>query len=183
MPLDSSYLHVGDILGTHGLKGALIVFSHTRPANAVAGYSCWWLGKTAESAKPYEVKRCWQHGKRMLAEVDGLTDCNSAERFKGLKIWIPTSEVEVDEDEFLWEDLIGCEVLRVGSEELLGTVEALEEYGAQDNLLIRTPEDAQVQGEWLIPFVEETIVEVDLEVGVIIVDLPDGMDVCFTPRS
>ena len=182
MTLDSSYLYVGDILGTHGLKGALIVYSHTRPASAVAGYSCWWLGKTAETAKAYSVKRCWQHGKRMLAAIDGINDCNSAEQFKGLKVWVPASEVEVDDDEYLWEELIGCEVLREGSDELLGTVEALEEYGAQDNLLIRTPEDAEIQGEWLIPFIEETIVEVDLDEGTIVVDLPEGMDVCFTPK-
>ncbi|ATX80433.1 16S rRNA processing protein RimM [Mariprofundus aestuarium] len=183
MALDTSYLHIGDILGAHGLKGTLIVYSHTRPANAVAGYSCWWVGKTAEAAKPHKVKRCWQHGKRMLADLDGITDCNSAEQFKKLKIWVPASEVEVDDDEYLWEELIGCEVLREGSDELLGSVTALEEYGAQDNLVVCSPEDAEVQGEWLIPFIEETIVEVDLDEGIIVVDLPEGMDVCFTPRS
>jgi len=174
-------LHVGDILGTHGLKGTLIVYSHTRPANAVAGYSCWWIGKTAESAISYPVKRCWQHGKRMLAELDGINDCNSGEALKRFKVWVSSSEVNVDEDEYLWEDLIGCVVVREGSEDLLGEVKALEEYGAQDNLLIHTLEDAEVQGEWLIPFIEEIIVGVDLDEGVIVVDLPDGMDVCFTP--
>ena len=91
--------------------------------------------------------------------------------------------MDVDEDEFLWEDLIGCEVIREGREELLGTVTALEEYGAQDNLLIRTADDAELQGEWMIPFIEEIVIEVDLDEGIIVVDLPDGMDVCFTPRS
>jgi len=175
-------LHVGDILGTHGLKGTLIVYSHTRPANAVAGYSCWWLGKTSAVAKQYPVKRCWQHGKRMLVELDGINDCNSGEAFKGLKIWVPASEVEVDADEYLWEDLIGCEVRRVGSLESLGLVTALEEYGAQDNLLIHTVDGAEVAGEWLIPFIEEMIADVDLDERMILVDLPDGMDVCFTPK-
>jgi len=27
------------------------------------------------------------------------------------------------------------------------------------------------------------VVDVDLEEGVIVVDLPEGMDICFTPRS
>ncbi len=105
-----TFLHVGDILGAHGLKGALIVYSHTRPASAVAGYSCWRVGESADMAKAYEVRRCWQHGKRMLAEIDGIADCNDAETLKGMKIWIPTTEVETDEGEYLWEELIGCEV-------------------------------------------------------------------------
>ncbi len=177
-----SYLHIADFVGVHGLKGTLIVYSHTRPANAVAGYSCWRIGKTAESATPYPVKRCWQHGKRMLVELEGVNDCNRAETFKGLKIWIATSEVETDDDEYLWEELIGCRVLRQDNDAVLGTVSALEEYGAQDNLVVCSPDDAEIQGEWLIPFTEQTVIGVDLEEGIIVVDLPDGMDVCFTPK-
>ncbi|MFQ5344835.1 MAG: ribosome maturation factor RimM [Mariprofundus sp.] len=177
----NKYLHIGDVLGAHGLKGALIVYSHTRPADAVAGYSCWWLGETSEAATAYTLKRCWQHGRRILAEIEGISDCQSAEALKGQKVWIPTDEVETGEDEYLWEDLIGCRVLQRG-DDLLGTVIALEEYGAQDNLLVRTAPGAQQQGEWLIPFTGQMIVEVDLDKGVIVVDMPEGMDACFTPR-
>jgi len=179
---NTPYLHVGDLVGAHGLKGALIVYSHTRPADAVAGYSCWKLGKYPESAKEYQVKRCWQHGKRMLAELEGVTDCNAAETLKGLKIWIPISEVETEDDEYLWEDLIDCAVIRQADEEILGTVIALEEYGAQDNLLVKTADNADTQGEWLIPFTEQIVVGIDLDEGIIVVDLPEGMDVCFTPK-
>jgi len=178
-----SLLHVGDILGVHGLKGTLIVFSHTRPAQAIAGYSCWWIGSSEASAKSYPVQRCWQHGKRMLAELDGVDDCNSAEKFRKLKVWIPIDDVETDADEYLWDELIGCRVVRAGSGELLGCVRALEEYGAQDNLLVETAADAVEPGEWLIPFLEDIITVVDLDEGVIEVALPEGMDVCFTPRS
>ena len=178
-----SYLHVADLVGVHGLKGSLIVYSHTRPASAVAGYSCWRLGVTAESAKSYRVKRCWQHGKRMLVELDGIADCNRAETLKGMKVWIPESEVEAEDDEYLWQDLIGCKVVRQDNDMLLGTVLALEEYGAQDNLLVKTPDTVEQQGEWLIPFTEQIVTDVDLDEGVIVVDMPDGMDVCFTPKS
>jgi len=177
--LHPAFLHVGDILGAHGLKGALIVYSHTRPASAVAGYSCWWVGESAATAKAYEVKRCWQHGKRMLAEIDAISDCNSAEALKGTKIWIPASEVNTDDDEYMWEDLIGCEVRAADTP--LGTVIALEEYGAQDNLLVKTSADATQQGEWLIPFTEDIITNVDLDNHLILIDMPEGMDACFTP--
>ncbi len=176
-----TFLHVGDILGAHGLKGALIVFSHTRPASAVAGYSCWWVGESAEVAKIYDVSRCWQHGKRMLAELDGIDDCNSAETFKGLKIWIPISEVETGEGEYLWEELIGCDVRTVDAGQTLGSVAAMEEYGAQDTLVVKTQADAAQPGEWLIPFTEEIIIEVDLDKGLILIAMPEGMDACFTP--
>jgi len=177
----NTFLHVGDILGAHGLKGALSIYSHTRPASAVAGYSCWWVGDKPESARCYTVSRCWPHGKRMLAEIDGITDCTRAESLKGMQIWIPAAEVATDEDEYLWEELIGCEVRQPDGEQL-GTVLALEEYGAQDNLVVQTAADAAEPGEWVIPFTEDIITGIDIDKGLILVDMPEGMDACFTAK-
>ena len=176
-----SYLHVADILGPHGIKGAVTLFSHTRPAQAVAGYCRWWLGETAEVAEPYAVRRCWAHGKRMLAEIEGIEGRDAAESLKGLKVWVPAESVEVDADEYLWEELTGCEVVLTDGS-LLGVVAGLEEYGAQDILNVVTAEDAEVQGVWLLPFVNDVVTDVDLDEGRITVELPEGMDACFTPR-
>jgi len=177
----NTFLHVGDILGTHGLNGALTIYSYTRPASALAGYSCWRVGMSADTARACDVSRCWQHGKRMLANIAGITDCDSAAALQGMKIWIPASEADTDADEYLWEELIGCEV-RVAPDKPLGTVVALEEYGAQDNLVVKTAADAPEPGEWVIPFTEAIITGVDLDRRLILVELPEGMDACFTPR-
>jgi len=175
-------LEVGVIHGPHGLKGALTIYSHTRPAIGIAGYSFWWLGLSPESAKLYKVERCWRHGKRILAELEGVIDCDQAALLEQMHIWVPADEVTVGEDEYLWADLIGCEVRQVGDGVLLGAVVALEEYGAQDILTVRTPEDARQQGEWMLPFIKDVVLDVDLTVRRITVDLPEGMDACFTPR-
>ena len=118
----------------------------------------------------------------MLVELDGITDCNQAEKLKGLKIWVPNDAVEVDDDEYLWQAMIGCTVVLDHSGEKLGTVTALEEYGAQDILSVATAEGAEIKGEWMIPFIENVIVEVDLDEARITVNLPEGMDACFTPK-
>ncbi|MFQ5582758.1 MAG: ribosome maturation factor RimM [Mariprofundaceae bacterium] len=174
-------LEVGVINGPHGLKGALTIHSHTRPAIGIAGYSFWYLGEDAESTKSYTVRRCWQHGKGMLAELDGINDRNATEALKGMRIFITQDAVDVARDEYLWEELTGCAVF-TDTGELLGEVAALEEYGAQDILTVRTPPKAKAQGEWMLPFVEDVIADVDLEQRRITVHLPEGMDACFTPR-
>lgn len=173
---------VGTILGVHGLKGTLTVYSDTRPASGIAGYSCWYLGATADSAKAYTVSRCWQHGnKGMLADLEKVTTRTQAEQLKRIKIWVSSDEIEVDDDEYLWEELLDCDVYV--ENRLIGSVLALEEYGAQDILVVKTPEGAAVQGEWMLPFTEDVVQVVDLENRRIDACLLDGMDVCFTPRS
>ena len=59
----------------------------------------------------------------------------------------------------------------------------MEEFGAQDILTVRTPDDADQPGEWLLPFVDDVVIDVDLDGNCITVSLPEGMDACFTPRS
>ncbi|MDX8404098.1 MAG: ribosome maturation factor RimM [Mariprofundaceae bacterium] len=178
------FLEVGAITGSHGLKGALTIFSHTRPTIGIAGYSFWWLGNSPETATSYKVNRCWPHGggRKLLAELEGIGDCNAAEALKKATIWVDASEVEVDEDEYLWEELTGFRVITTDGQ-LLGRVEGLVEFGAQDNLSVVTPANAEQPGEWLLPFIDDVVVAVDEAAKTIEVNLLEGMDACFTPRS
>jgi 16S rRNA processing protein RimM len=157
------------------------VFSHTRPANAVAGYLRWYIGKEESSVTEYAVVDCHQHKKRILAKLEGIEHIDQAEQLKGMKIFVPEDEVEVEEDEFLWQDLIGCNVFDQ-DENKLGVVTALHEFGAQDNLEIKTTADMDESGEWLLPFIEDVVLDIDLDKQVIRVHLLDGMDACFTPK-
>ncbi|MDQ6954965.1 MAG: ribosome maturation factor RimM [Mariprofundaceae bacterium] len=173
---------VGTILGVHGLKGTLTVYSDTRPASGIAGYSCWYLGMTAENVKAYAVDRCWQHGnKGMLAELEGVTTRTQAEQLKRVKIWVSADDIEVEDGEYLWENLLGCNVYV--DDQLIGSVWALEAYGAQDILVVKTSESADVQGEWMLPFTEDVVQVVDMEERRVNICLLDGMEACFTPKS
>jgi len=176
-------LEVGVIHRPHGLKGALTVYSYTRPAIGIAGYSFWWLGSDLKSARSYKVEHCCQHGKRILAELAGVTNCAQAALLEQARIWVPAGEVKLDEGECLWVDLIGCEVRRTGGGGLLGTVVALEDFGAQDILIVRTPENAENPGEWMLPFIKDVVLDVNMTTHCVTIDLPEGMDACFTPRS
>jgi len=126
------------------------------------------------------VVRCWQHGKRVLVQLNGVADVDAAASLGGQTVWVDATEVELGEDEYLWEDLIGCAVFDA-DDCLLGSVVALEEYGAQDILTVRSADNAEQPGEWMIPFTEEIVTAVDLEARRVSVALPEGMDACFTP--
>jgi len=158
------------------------VFSHTRPAHAVAGYLRWYIGKDESKVKEYAVADCHRHKKHMLAKLEGIETIEQAEALKGMKIFVPKADVDVGDDEFLWQDLMGCRVVDQTGRRL-GEVIALHEYGAQDNLEVRTTEDMEAQGVWLLPFIEDVIKKVDIEGKHIEVNLLDGMDACFTPKS
>jgi len=175
-------LRLGRVIGVHGLNGTIQIFSDTRPAIGIAGYSRWWIGPDAVSARQVDVTRCWAHGRRILARIAGIERIEQAEALRGQSIFVPREMVALAEDEYLWQDLIGCTVedRALGR---LGCVVALEDYGAQDILVVRADANCAQQGEWMIPFIDGIICDVDLTARAIQVLLPEGMDACFTPRS
>jgi len=128
------------------------------------------------------VRRCWQHGRRILAELEGVRSCEDAMMLQGAGIWVSRSEISVSDGEYLWAELQGCRVNSDGGE-YLGLVSGLQEYGAQDILCVEADDSAPRQGEWMLPFTEEVVLTVDLQSRRIEVHLPDGMDACFTPKS
>jgi len=179
--MSKDLLYVGTVLSPHGLKGTFTLYSDTRPASGIAGYSCWYIGSTPTDAKEYAVKRCWQHGKGMLVDLDVVTTREVAESLKKHNIYVTRDEIEVDDGEYLWEDLVGCHVY--AGDELLGEVTALEAYGAQDILCVKSLPSMLKQGEWMLPFIEDTIQTLDLDAKRIDIELLEGMDACFTPKS
>ncbi len=170
-------IHVADITATHGLKGALLIYSHTRPAKAVAGYVRFWVGidqSTAQDAPAMTVTRCWQHGRRMLLQLDAVDSVEQAALLVRHKLWIKRDDVHVDDDEYLWDDLIGLAVMDDSNEKTLGVVSDVQDFGAQDTLIIQADD-----GVWMIPFIDDIVTHIDDCIHVL---LPEGMDACFTPN-
>jgi len=178
--MSKDLLYVGTVLSPHGLKGTFSIYSDTRPASGIAGYSSWSIGFSADMVKPYAVERCWQHGKGMLVDLVEVSTREQAESLKKQNIYVSRDEVDVDDDEYLWEDLVGCHVY--ASDVLLGEVKALEAYGAQDILCVKSLSDMEKQGEWMLPFIEDTILSLDVDGKRIDIELIEGMDACFTPK-
>lgn len=172
------------MLGVHGLKGTLIIYSGCRSPGDIFRYGSWWLGSSAKDLIEFQLERGWTHGRRLLARLKGIEDRLTAGELRGCHIWVPERAVDAaSEGEYFWVDLIGCEVWNVVKGELLGSVAGLQEFGAQDILCVRTPAGVQPSGEWLLPFVDDVILHVNISNRRIDVRLPDGMEACFTPRS
>ncbi len=183
-PSHNRFFRLGAIVGVRGLKGTLVIYSDCRPPEGIFQYDCWWLGASPEHLQQFQLIRGWTHGKRLLAELQGVDDINAAEPLKDQSIWVPDSAVApLAEGEIFWDDLTGCDVFDIETGKLVGMVIALQEFGAQDILCVRTSDEAEPAGEWMLPFVKEIVVQVDIENRRIDVRLLPGMESCFTPKS
>ena len=166
----SGALRIGKIVGVHGMKGYLKVYSF------------------AESLDPFDpgkqlTVKCPDGKSRAVTVVDSrpyknilriafedITDRSAAETFIGAGLYIDRSELpEPEAGRWYWCDLIGLEVYQVDGS-YLGRIENLFETGSNDVFVVKKGET-----EILIPVIESVVCSVDLEEKKITVDLPEGL--------
>lgn len=117
---------------------------------------------TIESAR-------WNKAILVLA-FEEILDRNGAETLRGGRLVIdPVEQGSADaEDEYFEHELKGLTVIENGEE--IGEILGLRTGAAQD-LLVAKIRDREV----LIPFVAQIVLEVDVERGRVVVDLPGGL--------
>jgi 16S rRNA processing protein RimM len=161
---------VGRVMGVHGVRGWVKVYSYTDPMDNILTYRPWWLESGGEW-REVRVNGGKRHGKNLIAQLADCTDRNEAlERFAGCRIAVPRSALpELDEDEFYWRDLLGLRV-RLDDGRDLGVVATLMETGANDVLVVRGDADSLDRHERLIPWVPDEVIEtVDPDAGILTV--------------
>lgn len=162
--MNDNQVVLGRIAGLFGVKGWIKVFSFTEPRENIGAYPCWHLELDGQRLA-VRVEACQAHGKGVVAKLAGMEDRDEAAPWVGAQISVPRAELPAPEPgRYYWADLEQLEVRTTGGISL-GRVDHLLTTGAHDVMVVRG------ERERLIPFVTgQTVQEVDLDRGVIIVD-------------
>ncbi|MGE0767333.1 MAG: ribosome maturation factor RimM [Hyphomicrobiaceae bacterium] len=157
---------LGRIAGAHGLKGEVIVHAFTERPEDVAAY-----GPVAddEGRRVMELKVVRVTDKGVIARLSGVGDRTQAEGLKGMELWVPRERLpDAGEGEFYHADLIGLAALAPDGAPV-GTVVAVQNYGAGDLLEIRLAGSKRTE---LVAFKNEFVPEVDISGGRVVVVIP-----------
>mgnify|MGYP003571994099 FL=1 len=155
-------LVVGRIIGVHGVRGWVKIFSETEPRQNILTYSPWYLGLARQAR---EVAEGRPQGKGMVARVKGCDDRDQATALVGEELAVSRDQLPPPSaDEYYWVDLEG---LAVETKEgvALGRVDHLFATPANDVLVVKG------ERERLIPFLWDAVIkEVNFDRGLIQVE-------------
>lgn len=150
-------IKLGNISGVFGIKGWVKIHSHTEPREAISQYSPWILKKRGEE-QTQRVLKLQRNGKSVIAQLDNVDDRNQAEILVGYDIYVQRDQLQkLPEQEYYWTDLEGLTVFNLDNASL-GKVDYLIETGANDVLIVKDDEG----NERLIPYIDDVVLEVDL---------------------
>jgi 16S rRNA processing protein RimM len=169
---------VGRIRSPYGVQGWVWMDSFTDDPASVFEWTPWVLTRPADrvSGRPAierieTAPEVWKlRDKGYVVRLVGFPDRTSIESLVNCLIEVDKSYLpRLSEDEFYWRDLEGCRVETL-SKEVLGVVKTVMPTGANDVLVVRGDAESIDRNERLIPFISQTVLDVNLAERLIRVD-------------
>lgn len=150
---------LGKMGSTYGIRGWLRVFSSTEEAESIFDYQPWFI-QTQGSWHCVEIESWRHHNQDMIIKVKGIDDRDAATLLTNREIVVDSAQLpELEEGDYYWKDLIGCQVV-TSSGYQLGSVIDMMETGSNDVLVIRANlKDAFGIKERLVPFLTGQVIK------------------------
>lgn len=167
------YLLIGEILRPHGVHGEMRMRILTDYPERISRLGSIYLGPDpdSEAVEPYTVEHMRMHQGYGLLKLATVDDRDQADLLREHYVMVSIDEaVPLEEGEFYLYQLIGLSV-QTDTGEILGEVIDVLETGANDVYVIESAR----HGEVLIPVTDETILRTDIQAGLILVRLPEGL--------
>ena len=168
-----SLIHIGRIIGVHGLRGALRYRPDYPESKSIQNVERIFLayGDDGVDAREYRIIESLPHTRgaaRLM--LDGITDVNQAEALKGKNVFAAEDDLPPPaENEFYHRDVLGCEVFLTDGTRI-GAIEDIIATGANDVFVVRG--DGK---EVLVPVIEDVVKEIDVASKRVVIDPIPGL--------
>jgi 16S rRNA processing protein RimM len=160
---------VARIGAAHGVRGAVKLWTFTEDPLAVKHYGPL---TTKDGARQFEVTQVREAKDHLVATIKGVDTREDAERLNGIELYIAREKLpDTGDDEYYHADLIGLAAVTT-SEEPLGRVAAIHNFGAGDIIEIAPPHGPTM----LLPFTNAVVRTVDLKGGRVVIELPQEIE-------
>ncbi len=159
---EPAFLVLGKLRRAHGVRGEIPLEVYTQLLELLVPESVVYIG---EKHDPYTVEKTRWKGDLMLLKFYEINDRTIVSQLTNKLVFVKTDQLPgLSEGEFYFHELIGLDVFQDDGE-YLGELTQILETGANDVYLIQTENDEEI----LIPATEEMILEIDPELGKMIV--------------
>jgi len=170
MPQESEPVLLGKIIATHGVKGQLRVFLFSGEFSSIAGLDTVMVKAPNSGMETFEVAAAARHGKKVLLTLKNYDNVNQVLHLVGRELYVDRDQLpELPKGEYYWRDLVGLRVV-TDQGEMLGTLTEIIATGSNDVYVVQGSER-----EYLIPALEEVVLDVNLDDGVMKVSPPEGL--------
>lgn len=159
-------IKIGQVVNVVGLKGELKVYHYSDYKERFEEFS-----KVYLDHKEFRIAGVRYMKEMVILKLEGISDRTEAETYKGKDVLIDKEDTrELPEDTYYIYDLIGLSVVDENGA-VLGSVSDVIQNSTQDLYEV----EKEDKSRFLIPAVEEFILNIDMESRTMTVRLIDGL--------
>lgn len=164
-------LPVGKIVGVHGIKGNLKVYSYAESPSLFKSDDPIYIDGKDGRRTIYTIEWAKPHKHVVLLSLKDVTSVDLARDLIGAELFVDQSLLpELDEGSHYWVDIIGLSVYAM-DRTYLGCVEAIIPTSGNDVFVVKHRGE-----EILIPALESVVLDIDIKNKTMRVDLPEGLE-------
>ena len=165
--MKKEYLEAGKIVTTHGIRGEVKIMPYTDTPDLLAEFDRLFIGKNKDELI-IEHSRVFKN--MVIAKIEGIDTPEAAEKYRNKILYMHRDDLELDDDTYFIQDLIGIEVRNADSGEVYGTIDDVMQTGANDVYVVKGTDR-----EYLVPALADVVVSTDIDGNVMTIRPLDGL--------
>ncbi len=164
--MKKEYLEAGKIVTTHGIKGEVKIMPYTDTPELLCEFERLFIGK--DKTELY-IERSRVSKNMVIAKIEDVDTVEAAEKYRNKLLYMHRDDLELDENTFFIQDLIGMEVKDADSGFSYGKITDVLQNGANDVYVINGDR------EYLVPAIPDVVISTDIENDLMIIRPLEGL--------
>ena len=165
--MKKQFLEAGKIVTTHGIRGEVKIMPYTDTPELLAEFDRLFIGRDKQELF-IEHSRVFKS--MVIAKIEGVDTPEDAEKLRNKVLFMHRDDLELDEDTYFIQDLIGVEVRDADTGFVYGKISDVMQTGANDVYVV-TGGDR----EYLVPAIPDVVISTDIDGGVMTIRPLDGL--------
>lgn len=165
--MKKQYLEAGKIVTTHGIKGEVKIMPYTDYPELLCEFDRLFIGKNHEEIA---IDRSRAFKGMVIAKLEGVNTPEDASKLRNKILYMHRDDLELDDDTYFIQDLIGIEVHDADTDFVYGTITDVMQTGANDVYVING-----INREYLIPAIPEVVISTDIDGNIMTIRPLEGL--------
>jgi len=163
----NNLLEIGKIVKTSGFKGRLKALSYCESAETLETLKGVFVGEDIDHVSSFNARIINIKGGSFSLDLEGVETLETASKLVGRYVFVPSETLP--DGEYYWKDIIGLDIVTEDGRKL-GRITDILPTGSNDVYVCSSGEE-----EILIPAFDDVVRKIDIEKGVMVVNLPEGL--------
>lgn len=163
--MKKEYLEAGKIVNTHGIRGEVKIMPYTDVPELLCEFDRLFLDK-----KEIFIERSRVAKNMVIAKLEGVDTPEQAEKLRNKILYMHRDDLELDDDTYFIQDLIGVEVKDADTGVVYGKITDVMQTGANDVYVIKDNSK-----EYLVPAIADVVVSTDIDGNSMTIRPLDGL--------